>query len=1213
RRLRTVTVGAAIVGMVLSTSTANAATPTRQNPPVTAGPTLPVTASPELLRIAANAQAAAPLTLITGDRVHVGLRADGSPVVRRIEPAPRSDGKTVTFHTVTRRGSVHVVPNDALALLGQGLLDWGLFDLAKLAAHVAAGTTGRVPVIVTYTGNVTARTARATPGAATVSTLTSINGQSLTIDGDGRWWNARGTTGTAGAAARATGSLTGVRKVWLNELARISLDTSIAQIGAPTAWQRGYDGSGVTVAVLDTGIDANHPDVAGKIVDQVDFTGNPAGAKDGHGHGTHVAATIAGTGTASGGARKGVAPGARVVVGKVCSDGGSCPTDAIIAGMEWAARSEARIINMSLGSAPTDGTDPMSQALNSLSLSTGRLFVVAAGNAGPNSGTVGAPGAADEALTVAAVDKDDKMAGFSSRGPRLGDDAAKPDISAPGVGIVAARAAGTAMGTVVDEHYTAANGTSMATPHVAGAAAIIAQKHPDLAGNEIKAFLMSTATDLGHDLYAQGVGRVDLVRAVDPTITASGHLNFGRYTYPHTPVSRTLTYTNHTDQPITLTLSRAVSSGGQQPPTGLFTVDADQVTVPAHGTAQVTVGLDGTVLEHGGSYGAYSGVLTARDADGVLRASNRISAFLEPERIPLTVRVVPPADATAVTYGNAVVIPVDDRVNLHDDPVSMPGGERFSTPLFAGTFAAVVAVSWRDARGEEHTATPMAAEVTLTRATTVTLDLRRARPVAVDTPTTTETYHALHRLERTSATGEWSMTVEQEADYGAHDPNWWVLPTTKVRTGTLSHRTSWVRTVPTVTMRVTGGGASFALPVRYPTPDVSVPGGIQAWTEGEKQISRYVRLAVPRLPTSGTSTVVHGGSGTAAELARIDTRGRLLLLTPTDICADVCDFEALRERVAAAAAAGATGVLVAGAPGLRRLGGPSHPTIPCPDGPQSCPAPAPYTALPVVTVPAAEARRLVERLDATSRSGRSVRITLGGSSAPASYVLAFDDTGQVPADLPYRVRPRDLDRVDHRFHAARPGEVTALTWLQWADGQPAPLAANLPHTRTQHTLTTFVSRQRDAINQFGLAWSDHAGPSVLAPARQEIQEVLAGGYRTVRWNTGPTVPGAVPQVRTRSGFTVQTGMLCSGCRQADTFYPNMYLTSSSGARQAMIGLVNNTGVAEYVFGISNCEPTACDLKLSDASGDPLDRRLAPISFRIAAGTPGTVTSGGQQR
>src|SRR5690606_16016887 len=122
-----------------------------------------------------------------------------------------------------------------------------------------------------------------------------------------------------------------------------------------------------------------------------------------------------------------------------------------------------------------DGTEPQDQAVDQLTAQTGALFVIAAGNSGPNSQTVSSPGSADTALTVAAVDRSDRLANFSSRGPRRGDGALKPEIAAPGVGIVAARAGGAQIGDL----YTSSTGTSMATPHVAGAAAILAQKYPD--------------------------------------------------------------------------------------------------------------------------------------------------------------------------------------------------------------------------------------------------------------------------------------------------------------------------------------------------------------------------------------------------------------------------------------------------------------------------------------------------------------------------------------------------------------------------------------------------------------------------------------------------------------------------------------------------------------------------------------------------------------
>ncbi|WP_406434788.1 S8 family serine peptidase [Streptomyces sp. NBC_01589] len=192
--------------------------------------------------------------------------------------------------------------------------------------------------------------------------------------------------------------------------------------------------------MLDSGADTTHPDLAKRIVASRSFVAGED-VIDRNGHGTHTASTVAGTGAASHGAERGVAPGADLLVGKVLADNGSGPISGIIAGMEWAARTEhAKVINMSLGT-PAWHTqdDPLSRAVNQLSVETGALFVIAAGNSGNSPHSVSAPGTADAALTVGAVDSSDQLAPFSSAGPRLMDDALKPDLTAPGVDVLAAR------------------------------------------------------------------------------------------------------------------------------------------------------------------------------------------------------------------------------------------------------------------------------------------------------------------------------------------------------------------------------------------------------------------------------------------------------------------------------------------------------------------------------------------------------------------------------------------------------------------------------------------------------------------------------------------------------------------------------------------------------------------------------------------------------
>ncbi|WP_393073146.1 S8 family serine peptidase [Streptomyces sp. LN704] len=1198
RRWGVVTVGLTVFGMLVPSTTTHAAEPIRQTTPSGVAQTNKpkAVANQDLARMVSASGGSVPVTLITGDRLHVGVDDDGKPVVRDTESAPRPDGLPVVFHTLTRQGKLYVVPDDALALVGKGMLDWSLFDLSQLVTLVEAGRGGTVPVLVMYTDTAAADKTRKVAGASGGRTLPSINGRSLNIADDGRWWQeVRGKTASTPAAARSAGSLTGVKKVWLNGLAHVDLEQSVPQIGAPVAWERGYDGTGVTVAVLDTGIDATHPDVSASIAGQVDFTGSPTGAKDGHGHGTHVASTVLGSGAASKGLRKGVAPGAKLLVGKVCDDSGQCPDDGIIAAMDWAAHSGAKIVNMSLGGDPTDGTDPMSQALNELSRATGTLFVVAAGNSGFTPQKVVAPGSADDALTVAAVDKSDEMASFSNRGPRIGDGAAKPDIAAPGVDIVAARAAGTTMGTPVDEYYTTASGTSMATPHVAGAAAIVAQQHPELTGQQIKALLMSTATDLGHDLYAQGAGRVDLATATDPQVIPKGNLNFGRLAYPHSPMTKKITYTNHGDKAITLHLTAPVSfADGRPAAAGMFTLGTDKVIVPANGSAEVSVTLDGGVLGTDGAYGGYNGLLKARDDSGRIQLSSGIHSFVEAQKFPLTLHVVPPPGATDVHYGSATFTPVDDQVHLHAGPTYETGADTVTEELFRGIYAAQISVTWRNAAGEWQQAEPMAPEVSLTKATTVSLDLRKAKPLSVQYPESTETYMTSDSVNRVSATGQWTTGTLVSLGYRVSESNWWMLPTGKVSIGTLTHDFYSSRTTPVVTLRTTGRGVPTSLSARYGTPDAALS-ETQMWLNDDGDPSfREASIPVPRLPIKGHLPVVEAGTGSAAELANVDARGKLVLLTPTDICQATCDFTSLRdERVAAAAAAGAAGVLVA-APDLTSLGRPTE-LDQCPDGPKSCPAIQSYGPLPIVTLPYDRAESLVKRI----RSERSpVELSVGGSVVPKVYAARYHDEGQIKSDS-YRVAKDDLDQVDLHFHAAQPGDVHQLAWMQFLQSTPIASQVTLPSLPTRQTLTTFVKRQNDAISRFTASWADRGADSFLTHNRSEANDLVLSGKDDIHWNAGPSVPGAIPQVQTKSGFSVGAGP-CSGCRQGDTFYPTIYLTDSSGGRQALIGIVNDELITHDFADIPACGPTpsstspnldyTCDLDLLNASGHKIERR-----------------------
>ncbi|WP_327111201.1 S8 family serine peptidase [Streptomyces sp. NBC_01341] len=587
-----------------------------------------------------GAKAVHTLTLITGDKVTVTRGSSEAPAVS----VERGPGRThIGFQTSHQwHGADHhisVVPSDAQALLTAGRLDPRLFDVTEqLDAGYDDAADDSLPLLYSGRGGDSgaARAAVERHGARITGTLDVLGGGSFTTakrDAASFWKFVTGTQGLRGP----------LNKLWLNGRSRIALAESTAIIGAPQVWDSvgaagsHITGKGVTVADLDTGYDPTHPDLAGKAAaDRVkDFTGSGS-AVDGHGHGTHTASVIAGTGAASAGKYKGVAPGAQLLVGKVCTDDGFCADDAVINGMTWAAESGATAVNLSLGSAPYAQSDPLTEAVDRLTADHGTLFVIAAGNEGAPAadyygGTVGSPGIADSALTVGSSTKQDALSDFSSRGPRIGDFAVKPDILAPGQDITAARAAGTTMGDPAGSSYVTASGTSMATPHVTGAVALLAQQHPAWRAADFKAALTSAAKGLpGLTAYDQGSGRLDVARAATQHVRAtSGSISLGKADWPHQDVTRTgtATYTNDGDTDVTLHLSvDAYGPRGQAAPARAFGLSADTVTVPAHGTASVRL----TALVDDAMAGAYGGSIVAATGDGTTTVRDAFGVYAEP-------------------------------------------------------------------------------------------------------------------------------------------------------------------------------------------------------------------------------------------------------------------------------------------------------------------------------------------------------------------------------------------------------------------------------------------------------------------------------------------------------------------------------------------------------------------------------------------------------
>ncbi|WP_283136882.1 S8 family serine peptidase [Rhizohabitans arisaemae] len=678
-------------------------------------------------RRSADAPKHGDVTLITGDRVTVLPGPKDGPPPARITPG---EGRAVTFTQRWRDGHLHVIPSDALPLIGRGLLDERLFDVTQLLAW-GYGDAHRDDIPVIVQSDATAATPRLTAAEGTGSFPgLGLSAARLPKKQTAATWESLGTSVTAKSLAG------GVTKLWLDGKRTPVLDRSVPRIGAPTAWSEGLTGDGVTVAVLDSGYDPAHPDLRDAVVQARNFDPDSPDAYDRYGHGTHVASVVAGSGQASDGRHKGVAPGARLAIGKL---GDRSFTDSVLlAGMTWAAGEvKAKVVNMSLGGPDGPEIDPVEHAVNTLTAQHGTLFVVAAGNGGPRS--ISSPGSADAALTVGAVDPDDRLAGFSSTGPRNWDKAVKPDITAPGVDITAAAAAGTAPGP-----YVAYRGTSMAAPHVAGAAAILAQRHPTWTAGQLKAALVGSAVpSVGAGAFEQGAGRVDVARAIaQPVVAEPGTLST-TLPWPQTggPVAKTVVYRNSGAAPLALDLTLEGSL-----PQGLAEVSTRQVTVPAGGEAPVTL----TLNPAGVPTGAYAGVIVARSGQTTVRTP--LGVHVEPESHDQRIEVIGPDGRPGSAF-----ITIYNLVTDESERILVAGG-RATARLPVGEWNAFGEI-FTDS-GLDSTLLHLPLRVTPGDAPLV-LDARQAREVrfSVDEPTAVRDENLAVTIANRQGDKTWSQVM----------------------------------------------------------------------------------------------------------------------------------------------------------------------------------------------------------------------------------------------------------------------------------------------------------------------------------------------------------------------------------------------------------------------------------------------------------------------
>ncbi|MFJ7077272.1 S8 family serine peptidase [Streptomyces sp. NPDC098781] len=969
------------------------------------------------------------VTLVTGDRVLV--TRDGAVAL------PGPDGSTPFTQTRRSGDDLYVYPEGATAALAAGRVDEELFNVTGLVrqgyddAHRAT-----LPLIATYDRSV-ARSAPPTPrGAERGLVLDPVDGVALEADKKkaADFW-----ADITDSRSRAAGDL---KKLWLDAKVEATLDRSTRQVHAPEAWAAGYDGKGTEVAVLDTGVDTEHPDLEGRVTASKNFTDSPD-ADDHDGHGTHTTSTVGGTGAASDGRRKGVAPGTALLNGKVLDDSGYGETSWIIAGMQWAVDQGADVVSMSLGNpARTDCTDPMAQATEELArTSEHTLFVVAAGNTGPGTNTVSSPGCAPSVLTVGAVDRDDATAVFSSRGPAYGSHTLKPEITAPGVGISAAQAGGRGVYA-----YRSMSGTSMATPHVAGAAAVVRQRHPDWSAQRIKAALVSSAdAGIPGDVRESGGGRLDVRAATDQKVLGAPALQAGTFNWPQDASDRTtvaVPYTNTTNRAVELKLSVSAVTGndGSAVRSPLARLAARKVTVPAGTTVEVPLRIDPTATLERAQYGDVTGRVLAT-ADGVTVATP-FALYVQPETVTLRVKLVDRLGEAAGGASSVDLIGTDDasgerRFNegAADQTYRIRPGSYFlsafvTTPEAEGTLLDSLTCLGRP-------------QLEIRDDTTVVLDARKAHRLSVRTDRPTELRGATLGFARS-----WDDTWLHAgtAAGGRELRGYYAAVTGRATDGDFEFDSFWRAAAPQITELAVVGGRSL-----HPTT---------------------ASFSSANLDGTGRAALFDAKSGTAEELS--GAAGKIALV-------GVPDGGSAYEIATRAKEAGALAVLV-----HRDEPGRWYPSAGFTGGP-----------LPVLAVPADEAKALLAARDVTLRWTATAK-------SPYVYNLAFPEQGPIGGDRAYRVRDRELAATTATYRSMAGGgtdhvDLTAMTRPNGLSGYFGALeTVPAPFRRTEYHSPGTTGWEHEVSSSF--PW----GEFMIDPNRTYAK----GERRDEEWYGGVLAPAA---------------------------------------------------------------------------------------------------------
>lgn len=323
-----------------------------------------------------------------------------------------------------------------------------------------------------------------------------------------------------------------LKTIYQNSNISMQMNKAREIVKADIAQDMGYSGEGIGVAIVDTGIskcnDFIYPN--DRIVAFKDFINNKKTPYDDNGHGTHVAGIAGGNGTNSDGRYKGIAINCNLIGVKVLNEEGQGNASDVLAGLQWIMdnrkKYNIRIVNLSIGTNNTSYNDPLVKAVEKM-WDSGIVITIAAGNDGPKKFTINSPAISKKVITIGSSDDSkyssniwgNPMVNFSGRGPTM-QCVIKPDVLAPGVDIVSCLSSSISnqSNNVIEQNYYALTGTSMSTPIVSGAIALLLEKYPELEPNDVKLMIKKCCKNLHLPKNQQGWGLIDVYKLLSQEV-----------------------------------------------------------------------------------------------------------------------------------------------------------------------------------------------------------------------------------------------------------------------------------------------------------------------------------------------------------------------------------------------------------------------------------------------------------------------------------------------------------------------------------------------------------------------------------------------------------------------------------------------------------------------------------------------------------------------